>query len=81
MSLVSSLYRMSVPDIVTAEDVERRLKAAIRRLTEMMGTDSVILCVSNAVVRREDEPLRERLLRTVRENPWMPSPPPKAPEN
>ena len=69
MSLVSSIYRMSVPEIVTAEDVERRLRAKLRRLNEQLGPTAVILAMSNATVRKDDEPLRERLIAMTRENP------------
>ena len=68
MSLVSGIYRMSMPEIVTADDKERRITKKIRRLVEQIGSDAAVLQLSNSVIRKDDEPLRDRLIQLVREN-------------
>ena len=74
MSLVSSIYRMSVPEIVTVDDIDRRLRAKLGRLIEQLGSSATILALSNAVLRKDDEPLRERLIALIRDLPTSPTP-------
>lgn len=63
MSETSALYRLAPPsDAVTAEERERRMKAALYRLTERYGREAVRIKITEAQVSHKDEPIKAHLL-------------------